>query len=80
MFSHYNLIMWQCFYVFLIFFCLFIAGGLLRCLQVAVLLLNLMGSSCATVLSVRKKKIAGRKNQENRILFKGYLLIEKMSR
>ncbi|XP_064272563.1 uncharacterized protein LOC135298679 [Passer domesticus] len=41
--------------------------GLLRCLQVAVLLLNLMGSSCAMALSLRKKKITRRKIQENTI-------------
>ncbi|KAL9851601.1 uncharacterized protein GJ701_004413 [Geothlypis trichas] len=51
-------------------------GGLLRCLQVAVLLLNLMGSSCAMALSLRKKKSLEGKGRKTRCLLRVICLLE----
>lgn len=53
-----------CLFNFILFFCCFIAGGVLRLLQATVLLLNLMGSSCARVLSGKMSKTPGRINRK----------------
>lgn len=52
-----------------------LAGGVLRPLQAAVLLLNLMGSSCAKGIIRKNEQNSWKNKQENRILLKDYLFI-----